>query len=132
MRAGERCPYCADPNTTKVLSAQEIAEHIAGRYGYELSELQAAQSRSQAACTMRKLIAGVLRSAGFSYPVIGRVLHRHHTTILSGQQSVQRAIAAGFGEALPRIPWNADHAALTPLQTTPSAVTTGCPDERNP
>jgi hypothetical protein len=130
VKTGERCPHCGAPNITKVLSAQEIAEHIAGRYGYDLSELRA-QNRSQAACTMRKLIAGVLRSAGFSYPVIGRVLHRHHTTILSGQQSVQRAIAAGFGEALPRVPWNADAAALNPLQTTPSAVTTGCPDERS-
>lgn len=126
-----RCPHCKRPIEAglRVVAAENIAAEIAARYGWKLSELQA-RDRTQDACTLRKLIAAVLRSKGFSYPVIGRVLNRHHTTILDGQQRVQRAIDAGFADALPRVPWNADSAALNPTPTK-QAATTGCPDERS-
>jgi Bacterial dnaA protein helix-turn-helix len=114
-----RCPHCRRPidSETPVVAAEGIAADIAGRYGWKLSELQG-RSRTQDACTLRKLIAAVLRSRGFSYPVIGRALNRHHTTILDGQQRVQRAIEAGFGGALPTVSWNADSTTLNPLQPT--------------
>jgi Bacterial dnaA protein helix-turn-helix len=103
---------------TPVIAAEDIAADIAARYGWKLSELQG-RSRTQEACTLRKLIAAVLRSKGFSYPAIGRALNRHHTTILSGQQQVQRAINAGFGDALPTVPWNADSAVLNADRESP-------------
>lgn len=55
--------------------------------------------------TVRKLISCVLRERGYSLPVIGLVLNRDHTTILSGLQTVERARVAGVDSALPEPPF---------------------------
>jgi hypothetical protein len=97
---GDRCPACGA--SAKSL-ASEMGERIARRYGYELHELQA-PGQKRDAVTVRKLIACVLREAGFSLPVIACVLNRDHSTVLHGLKQVERALEAGVGSALPRPP----------------------------
>jgi hypothetical protein len=40
-------------------------------------------SRHASTVDMRRTIAQMLRAKNWSYPAIGRVLNRHHTTIMS-------------------------------------------------
>jgi chromosomal replication initiation ATPase DnaA len=86
----------------------EIADRIARRYGCDLSELRSPNRRKDLV-TLRKLIVAVLRGAGFSYPVIGRALDRDHSTLIQNQRKIEEAEKAGFGTAVPGMPWNADH-----------------------
>jgi DNA-directed RNA polymerase specialized sigma24 family protein len=70
-------------------SAWTLAERIAHERGLDLLQLRAADRRKFAVET-RQNFALLLRDAGLSYPEIGAVLARDHTTIMS---SVSKAKA---------------------------------------
>jgi chromosomal replication initiation ATPase DnaA len=85
--------------TVDYLNARRAARSIARRYGYELRHVRE-PNRQPDRVAVRTLIACVLRSQGYSLPLIGRVLCRHYTTVLHSLQRVERAQAAGVDSAL--------------------------------
>ena len=61
-------------------------------------------ARDQLSCEIRYGIVKVLRDDGYSLPQIGRILKRHHTTIMDAERRANDLIGdsvfAGFVEAL--------------------------------
>lgn len=84
------------------LTARRAASAIARRYGYELRHIRE-PNHNKDRVAVRTLIACVLREQGCSLPLIGRVLHRHHSTVLHGLQRVEQARVAG-AESLLHLP----------------------------
>lgn len=58
---------------------RELATH----YGFTAEEI-CGKRRDRKLATVRSRIMAELRKQGFSYPHIGRLLNRHHTTIMRG------------------------------------------------
>ena len=76
-----------------VFLATREAKRIAAAYGMTLDEVRS-RSRKTGRVAARKAIAAAMRGIGLSYPQIGRMLCRHHTTILIGASAGDRAALA--------------------------------------
>jgi len=66
------------------------AEIVAKVFGYSLTELRG-PCREQRLAQVRWIAAAALRDRNLSLPRIGRVLNRHHTTILHGLRELEAA-----------------------------------------
>lgn len=82
------CPCCGyKPEPEKVLptldDARSIVEQVARRHAIGILELMGSD-RSRRLVRPRWHAYSALREAGFSYPVIGKIMNRDHSTVMHG------------------------------------------------
>lgn len=78
----------------EALSIGCILVEVAGEFGVEVRHL-CSEMRSQRYAQPRQAAMGLARAlTGRSYPTIGRILKRDHTTVVMGCRSHQRRMAA--------------------------------------
>lgn len=82
------CPCCgykpeAEKARPKFDDARSIVEQIAGRYSIGVRELMSSD-RSRRLIRPRWHAYFALREAGFSYPAIGEIMNRDHSTVMHG------------------------------------------------
>lgn len=73
----DRCKWVATRNDRVLQIIQEVAEHT----GIPQDAIMGA-SRSYAVCLARDLACYIAKRDGHSYPEIGRVMNRDHSTIM--------------------------------------------------
>lgn len=66
-----------------------IIERAAEISGYPVSVLRG-PARDRPICMVRWAIMAILRARGLSLATIGRLLNRHHTSVISGLERVER------------------------------------------
>lgn len=71
------------------MSSPLIIERAAEISGYSVSVLRG-PARDRPICMVRWAIMAILRARGLSLATIGRLLNRHHTSILSGLERADR------------------------------------------
>lgn len=76
-----------------------LAQYLTDRYSLRDGDLFG-RSRTSRVCLVRHLFAYGLRVLGYSYPEIGRVLRRDHTTIMSGVKRVEDPACKGAREGV--------------------------------
>jgi chromosomal replication initiation ATPase DnaA len=90
-----------DPSPTPTTSAGELAQSIARRHGVAASDLTA-HRRTNALVRARFEWWAALRAQGRSFPEIGRLACRDHTTIIAGvrryEQMQRERLRAAAGE----------------------------------
>lgn len=76
-----------------------LAQHLTERYSLREGEIFG-RSRMSRVCLVRHLFCYGLRLLGYSYPEIGRVLRRDHTTIMSGLKKIEQPACREAREAV--------------------------------
>ena len=79
------------------LDGNTIAAGIAKSYGYTLGDLQS-KLRYRRLVTVRWRVFYALRQQGFSYPEIGELLKRDHSTVIHGVQAWLKLIEGAADE----------------------------------
>lgn len=83
------------------LRLDDIAKPIADAYGIKLSHLRGPSSAREYAwprqhfCWQARQVYIENNVRRWSYPVIGRYLNRHHSTVIHGEEAHGRRLAAG-------------------------------------
>lgn len=78
------------------MSAEELLAARANESGVRVSDVRG-RCRIRRLATLRAWIAAELRGWGLSYPEIGRVLHRHHTSVMYYLGAARRVQIQGAG-----------------------------------
>ena len=76
-----------------------LARHLTDHYSLREGDLFG-RSRTSRVCLVRHLFAYGLRLLGYSYPEIGRVLRRDHTTVMSGIKKIEHPSCKGAREGV--------------------------------
>ncbi|WP_311271063.1 helix-turn-helix domain-containing protein [Sphingobium sp. WCS2017Hpa-17] len=71
------------------MTSSLIIERAAEISGYPVSILRG-PARDRPICMVRWAIMAILRARGLSLATIGRLLNRHHTSVISGLERVER------------------------------------------
>jgi chromosomal replication initiation ATPase DnaA len=69
-------------------TTRELAARIAGAHGVSVEEMLGPRAERHLAAARLELYR-TLRALGWSYPAIGRVVGRHHTTVMAAVRGKQ-------------------------------------------
>ena len=80
-------------------SPQEHAEGIAKKHGISVKDM-IGKGRHRHLCAARVELYRALRDQGWSYPAIGRFVHRDHTTVIMALAPIEKKRARALAQKL--------------------------------